>query len=286
MQVTKPLRFLLGSEGETDDLVSLITHLIHNTGLCSYLMMHKVHWVANFSTFCFLITFVFQVIALCVAKDDPERLFECCSVLAFCGMGLLKLLSLRRSHQSWRKLLTQISLLESAQLSKDPVSHTEYQSDNEECDNFADPINVYTNKFRNTATILTRIYSFTAVIFIMSPFVEHFLCKMRGMECLGYPHILPVWATLDDFGVFGYIVIVVCEFVSAVYCVCIHVAFDLTAIGIMIFVCGQFSMLRDYSSRIGRKGRRCNDSKRRDVRAHFRIKRCHETNNFLLKLVC
>uniref|UniRef100_A0A2A4JGV3 Odorant receptor n=1 Tax=Heliothis virescens TaxID=7102 RepID=A0A2A4JGV3_HELVI len=44
----------------------------------------------------------------------------------------------------------------------------------------------------------------------------------------------------------------------------------------MIFVCGQFSLLRDYSAQIGGKGRQCNLSMRRDERARFRIIRCHE----------
>ena len=277
------LRFLLARKGEDDDLVTLISCLIRNTGLTSYITIHRVHWAANVATFCFLMTFILQVIALFMAKDDPERLFECFSVLAFCSMGVLKLISLRRSHQNWRKLLTQISMLENTQLSKDPISQAEYQSDDEECVNFSDYINIYTNKFSNTATILTRIYSFTAVIFILSPFVEHFLCKMRGMGCLGYPHILPDWAPLDNLSIFGYIVTVLCEFVSAVYCVCVHIAFDLTAIGIMTFVCGQYSLLREYSSRIGGKGKQCRLSKRRDDRAHFRIIRCQQTNTLLVK---
>nr|QNS36223.1 olfactory receptor 27 [Mythimna separata] len=280
-------RILVASEGKNDNLVTLITRLIHNTGLSSYISHtnHKVHWVANFSTFCFLITVFFQVIAMFMAKDDPERLFECFSVLAFCGMGVIKLHSLRRSHRSWRKLLHHISMLENMQLSKDPISYAEYQSDSEECDSFSDSINIYTNKFRNTATILTRVYSFTAIVFMVSPFVEYYLCKLRGMECLGYPHILPNWPLLDELSIFGYILTVLGEFISAVYCVCVHVAFDMTAIGVMIFVCGQFSLLRDYSSRIGGKGKRCNISKRRDERAHFRIVRCHQTNILLVNSI-
>lgn len=279
------LRFLIARKGETEDLVSMITYLISNTGLTSYITIHKVHWVANVATFCFLITFVLQFIALFMAKDDPERLFECFSVLAFCGMGVLKLISLRRSHQNWRNILTQISSFEKTQLSKDPISHAEYQSDDEESVNFSEYINIYTNKFSNTATIMTRIYSFTAVVFIASPFVEHFLRKIRGIGYLGYPHILPCWAPLDDLSIFGYIITVLCEFVSAVYCVCVHTAFDLTAIGTMTFVCGQYSLLREYSSRVGGKGKRCNLSKRRNNRAHFRIVRCHQSNTLLVKLV-
>ncbi|KAJ8730859.1 hypothetical protein PYW08_002272 [Mythimna loreyi] len=284
-KIKSVFRILMTSEDNNDNLVTLINRLIHNIGLSSYVTTHQVHWAANVSTFCFLITGFFQIIAISTVKDDPERLFECFSVLAFCGMGVFKLHSLRRYHQSWRKLLNQISLLENTQLSKDPISSAEYESDNEECDHFSESINVYTNKFRNTAAILTRVYSFTAIIFMVSPFVEHYLCKIRGMDCLGYPHILPVWALLDDLSIYGYIATVVGEFISAVYCVCVHVAFDMTAIGIMIFVCGQFSMLRDYSSRIGGKGKRCNISKRRDNRAHFRIVRCQQTNILLINSI-
>ncbi|XP_022814981.1 uncharacterized protein LOC111348556 [Spodoptera litura] len=243
---------------------------------------HKVHWAAIVCTFCFIITCLLQVVALFMATDDPERLFECFSVLAFCGMGILKLISLRKSHHSWRKLLTQISVLENSQKKK---SSTSYQSDNEEVDNFSAYIDDYTKKFQNTSTILTRIYSFTAFIFIISPFVEYFICKMRGMECLGYPHILPGWAPLDNLSFLGYIVNVVGEFLAAVYCVCVHIAFDLTAVGIMIFVCGQYSLLRDYSSHIGGKGNHCNLSKERDLSAHYRIVRCHQTNILLINTI-
>ncbi|KAF9413290.1 hypothetical protein HW555_008456, partial [Spodoptera exigua] len=269
-------------EGKSKALVTMIVRVIYNVGLKSYMTHHKVHWAANVCTFCFIITCLLQVVALFMAKDDPERLFECFSVLSFCGMGVLKLISLRKSNQGWRKLLTQISVLENSQKNK---SSTSYQSDNEEPNNFPDFISNYTKKFQNTSTILTRMYGFTAFIFIISPFVEYILRKIRGMECLAYPHILPGWAPLDDLSFVGYMVTVVGEFLAAVYCVCVHIAFDLTAVGIMIFVCGQYSLLRDYSSRIGGKGDHCNLSKKRDLRAHYRIVRCHQTNILLVNTI-
>nr|AOE48025.1 putative odorant receptor OR20 [Athetis lepigone] len=285
--IINPLRYLLGTRaGEAEDLVTLICSLIHNTGLSSYITLHKVHWAANLSTFCFVTTCITQVVTIFMAKDDPEKLFECFSVLAFCGMGVLKLISLRKSHQNWRKILTEISKLENSQLSKNSMSDADCQSDNnEECVNFSDYIKNYTYKFRHTTTILTRIYSFTAVVFIVSPFVEHNLCKMRGLECQGYPHILPGWSPLDAFSDFGYVVTVLCELLASVYCVCVHIAFDLTAIGIMIFVCGQYSCLRDFSSRIGGSGKQCKLSKKRDKRAHISIKRCHQINMVLVSSI-
>ncbi|KAF9808671.1 hypothetical protein SFRURICE_019829 [Spodoptera frugiperda] len=268
-------------EGKSAALVTLIVRLINNIGK-SYMTNHKVHWAANVCTFCFIITGLLQVVALFMPKDDPEKLFECFSVLAFCSMGVLKLISLRKNHQSWRNLLTQISILENSQTKKSTDS---YQSDDEEVDNFSAYINTYTKKFQNTSTILTGMYSFTAFIFIISPFVEYFLCKIRGLECLEYPHILPGWAPLDILSFYGYIVTVVGEFLAAVYCVLVHIAFDLTAVGIMIFVCGQYSLLRDYSSRIGGLGNHCNLSKKRDLRAHYRIVRCHQTNILLINTI-
>lgn len=220
-----------------------------------------------------------------MAIEDLDRFFESFSVLTFCGIGILKLLSLRKNHQNWRKLLNKISMLENIQLSKDLISHAEYESDSEEENNFSASIKLYTNKYTNTGAILTTIYSFTAAIYIMSPYVEHFLCKMHGLDCPGYPHIFPVSAPLADLNIFGYIVSILCEFVGAVYCVTVHVAFDLTAIGIMTFICGQFSSLRDFSSRIGGKGKQCKFSRNRDDRAHYRIVRCHQMNCLLVKLV-
>lgn len=267
------------------DLVGLISRPIRVMGLSSYTAIHQVHWTANVSTFCFLISCILQVIALFMVKNEPERLFECFSVLSFCGMGVLKLFSLRKHHKGWRFLLIQITTLENKQLNGSGTSHFEDHSVGEEFEDFSDFINNYTNKFRSTSTILTRIYGFTAVIFILSPFMEPLLCKLRGIEYIGYPHILPGWTPLDDSSFFGYIVTVLCEFISAVYCVCVHVAFDLTAVGIMIFVCGQFCLLRDYSSRIGGKGNKSNLSKKRDDRARVRIIHSHQTHNILVKLV-
>nr|WKF45444.1 olfactory receptor 27 [Heliothis virescens] len=264
-------------DGEIDSVTTLLDRLIlYNSGLASYTTAYKVHWTANVLITCFIIACILQIIALIIGKDDPDRLFECFSVLSFCGMGMLKLFSLRKNHRKWQKLLTQISILENTQLSMISNSNVEYQSDSEDCDNFSEHISSYTKKFRRTSIVLTRIYSFTAFTFILSPFVERMISEIRGIECVGYPHILPVWSPLDDLSIFGYLVTVFCEILSAVYCVCVHMAFDLTAIGIMIFVCGQFSLLRDYSAQIGGKGRQCNLSMRRDERARFRIIRCHE----------
>ncbi|XP_075974057.1 odorant receptor 82a-like [Anticarsia gemmatalis] len=220
-----------------------------------------------------------------MAKDDPDRLFECFSVLSFCVMGVFKLSSLRNNHKGWRFLLNQISKLEDEQINGRFTSDLDYQSDDEEDNNFAYYVNNYTAKFKTTSTILRRMYSFTLVIFIVSPFVEYLICIVRGMECLQYPHILPGWAPLDDISIFGYLITVSCEFLAAVFCVYVHIAFDLTSIGVMIFVCGQFSMLRDYSACIGGRGNICSITKRRDERARFRIKNCQRTNIILVSSI-
>nr|ARF06962.1 olfactory receptor 27 [Helicoverpa armigera] len=272
--------------GEIDSVVTLLDRLIlYNSGLASYTTTYKVHWTAHVLLTCFIIACVLQIIALFMGKDDPDRLFECFSVLSFCAMGMLKLLSLRKNHRKWRKLLTQITILENTQLSNRSISYVEYQSDSEDSDNFSEHISIYTKKFRGTSIVLTRIYSFTAFLFILSPFAERIICEIRGVECVGYPHVFPGWTPLDDFSIFGYLITVLCEVFSAVYCVCVHMAFDLTVIGIMIFVCGQFSLLRDYSSRIGGKGGQCNLSMRRDERARFRIIRCHDINLLLVNSI-
>ncbi|XP_026732296.1 odorant receptor 13a-like [Trichoplusia ni] len=200
-------------------------------------------------------------------------------------MGLLKLHSLCKYHKGWHFLLNQISSLENQQLQAKP-SPLEYQSNNDENINFSDYINVYTNKFKTASTILIKIYFFTATLFILSPFIEQILCKLiESMECVTYPHILPCWSPLDDITFIGYLITVVSECLAAAYCVSVHLAFDLMSFGVMIFVCGQFSLLREYSSLIGGKGKKCNLSKKRDDRAHFRIKQCHHTNFILVKSI-
>lgn len=270
---------------ECSRLVNLITDPFRYIGLSSYSSVYKLHWAAKVSIFCFLVSCVLQVVTLFTANNDPDKLFECFSILSFCGMGVLKLHSLCKYHKGWHFLLNQISSLENQQLQAKP-SPLEYQSNNDENINFSDYINVYTNKFKTASTILIKIYFFTATLFILSPFIEQILCKLiESMECVTYPHILPCWSPLDDITFIGYLITVVSECLAAAYCVSVHLAFDLMSFGVMIFVCGQFSLLREYSSLIGGKGKKCNLSKKRDERAHFRIKQCHHTNFILVKYV-
>lgn len=272
----------MNPRNESSCLVRSISRLMRNIGLNWQGTGQEVHWVAIIATICFLLACILQVIALVMSFEDPEKLFECFSVLAFCGMGVFKLNSLRSYYMRWQFLLNQISKLEEEELNNLFVSDLDYPSDDERSDNFANYVSNYTDKFKTTAKILRKVYNFTAVIFILSPFLEYAFCKFRSNECFTYPHILPGWTPLDNLSIFGYLATVLCEFVAAVYCVCVHVAFDLTAIGIMIFICGQFALLSDYSSRIAGLGKSTRHTKKRDDRARFRIRHCHRISLLLI----
>ncbi|KAL0831156.1 hypothetical protein ABMA28_002025 [Loxostege sticticalis] len=261
---------------KVNDLVAMITKRIQNAGLNYRDENLKVHWLAIASIICFIITYGLQVVALVNAKDDIDRLFECLSVMSFCGMGILKLLSLYRNHKHWKMLLNKITELEKEQVTNEGTSNEEYESDNEDDTTyFPDYIATYTKQFQTLSDILSRIYGSTAIIYILSPYAEFALLKFTGSDVSSYPHILPGWTPFDS-SFFGYLATIAIELVSAIYCVCVHVAFDLTSIGIMIFICGQFSLISDYSKNIGGKGAMCFLSKRRDDRAHGRIIRCHK----------
>ncbi|CAH2076269.1 unnamed protein product, partial [Iphiclides podalirius] len=260
-------------------MMILIWHSLRNAGLIMDLKKGGVHWAADVATLVLLTTTTMQVIALALAKDDPERLFECCSVLSFCGMGVIKLYSLRRDGEQWRVLLNATAKLEVEELSEEQNSPiVEYESDDEDDFSVVTYIERYTRSFKSTHALLRRIYSFTAIVFMMSPFIEYCLWQYKGQEVAGYPHILPLWAPLDEISVFGYIFTVSLETISATYCVCVHVAFDLSTVGLMMFVHGQFSLLHARSERIGGSGESCVLSKARELRARLRIRNCHRVH--------
>lgn len=235
--------------------------------------------------FCFFSSYVFQTIALFQFKDNIEHLFEVFSVITFCGMGILKLYSLSHNSELWLSLLQTMKVLEEDQLKRDEqLSTAEYESDGE-TDNsqVADLVAAYTKKFKQAASILYNIYCATVVIFVLSPFIEYAFRVFKGKTPERYPHILPGWNPFDSAHIICYIGLVVCETVAATYCVCIHIAFDVTVIGVMIFVCGQFSSLVYQSERIGGRGKMCCLSRRRDIRAHARIINCHRVHIQLVR---
>lgn len=271
------------SRSEISILVTLINGLNQNIGLPSYTSKNKVYWFFRVAAICFITTCILQVIALFKTKNDPERLFECFSILAFTGMGIFKLGSLRYNHNHWGYILKQISRLEFEQLHIPINSDMDYQSDDEETIQFTKYVNSYTKSFKVTFSRLRKMYYFTLLIFVLSPFSEPLFCIVRGLECPGYPHILPGWTPLDSFSIFGYLVTILCELISAIYCVFVHISFDLTAVGIMIFICGQLSLLRSYSVHIGGKGKLYTISKLRDERARFRIKNSHRLHLILVE---
>lgn len=256
-------------------------HRIKNAGIHYGVDTFHIQNAAKLCILCFVLTNVTQVIQLFMAKEDPKKLFSCFSVLSFCLMGFLKLWSLISSQERWRFLIAQAASMECDQLTY-KQKMPDYESDDEDENPFATHITIYTKKFITISTYLSRIYSFTAVVFIASPFIEYAIYVGQGKNAVEPAHILPGWAPLGTTP-FGYVVTIVAEGVAAVYCVMVHVAFDLNAVGLMIFIQGQFSLLHTYSERIAGKGNKFNLTKKRDDRAHFRIKKCHQIHVLLLK---
>ncbi|XP_013142610.1 PREDICTED: odorant receptor 94b-like [Papilio polytes] len=245
-----------------------------------------IHWLANVAGAIFFAATSMQVVELILAKDDPKRLFECFSVLSFCGMGIIKLISLRRNEKSWRYLLNESAQLEIEELKEERnPSPLEYDSDNENNIIVSKYAKRYSKSFKFTFTLLPRIYSFTAIIFIVSPFIQYALWQLKGQKTVDYPHILPVWVPFAERSIFWYILSVTLETIAAIYCVCVHIAFDLTIVGLMIFIHGQFSLLHAKSEQIASSGKECTLSSARDVRAHMRIKNCHRFHIALIQIV-
>ncbi|XP_072938565.1 odorant receptor 82a-like [Epargyreus clarus] len=254
-----------------------------NIGIWMDTNNYGIHCLVNISIFCFVITNILQVIALIQARDDQKKLIECFSVLSFCGMGLYKLMSLKGGEQRWRSLLASASNLELQQLIREDPTNADYESDGEEDTTFENHVGKYTQKFISTSNVLWRIYAFTGVVYVLSPFLEYALMKFQGADILEYPHILPGWTPLDELSFIGYVITVLAEGIASIYVVGVHVAFDLSVIGMMIFIQGQFFLLQNYGERIGGRGKQCVLSRKKDVRAHYRISKCHFIHVSLMK---
>lgn len=264
-------------------MLDQIFRTVTNIGLWSGPKSNSLNFIAKFSIFCFLSVFIFQLIDIVLARDNLERLSECSSEISFCGMGILKLYSLHLKGPTWLKLLKQMKKLE-AQESRN-YSIFEYDSDDDGQPNlqYTKLRKNYEEKYKTMFKILKRFYRLTLTVFVFSPFVEYGFRSLLGDRPSKYPHILAVWTPLDDLHVASYIAMVLIEAVSAVYCVSVHEAFDLTFIGIVTFVCGQYDILFDQCAKIGGRGFNSIFSRKRDERAQSRISYSHKFYIFLVK---
>nr|WPO56464.1 odorant receptor [Leucinodes orbonalis] len=246
-----------------------------------------MNYLALTCSFCFMITSVFQIIEIVMARDDIDRFFECFSVILFCGMGILKLLSLYYCSNNWCQLFKYINELE-YEHNNDTLDSVRAEkrvfSARTELHTKLPHILKYTEKFRSMSTILSRIYYITLVIYIMTPFVEYAFLKFTSEGMVRLPHILASWAALDSFNFVGYLVTISFELVSTVYCVSSYVSFDLTSIGIMIFICQEFAYIRELSEAIGSTDTNLTLSKTVDQNAHDSIVKCHKIHNVLIKM--
>ncbi|XP_047993485.1 odorant receptor 94b-like [Leguminivora glycinivorella] len=201
-------------------------------------------------------------------------MFETLSIFSFCCMGNLKLFSLYINIKHWAFIISQMKLLEHEQLDGKLLSYADIAEDYS-----PEIIAKYTKRYTIVFSILLRLYSVTLVVFVATPFFEYALTAGTG-----YPHILPGWAPLDDYFL-GYILTLIFEVIASVYCVFVHVAFDCASVGIMIFICGQFSLLRRRTEDIAGGGEDCMPNAERDVRAHLRIIESHGTHIVLCTVI-
>ncbi|XP_026494206.1 putative odorant receptor 92a [Vanessa tameamea] len=280
--LTNFLRDVFSPQCKGVNFKKIVEGRIRDAGLWHDRDAYGIHPIAKISIVCFLSTNLTQIVALLLAKDDPKALFAGISILSFCMMGFLKLWSLLSNEKRWRSIINQALSLENEQLNN--YSPCDYESDDEEKHSFTKHIDSYTRDIFLISCNLTRIYSFTAVVYIVSPFLEYAIYMKTGQDISSMPHILPEWSPLDSYTV-GYIVTILVEVVAALYCVKVHIAFDLTAVGLMIFIRGQFSCLHKYSELIGGQGKSSNLEEKRDKRAYYRIIKCHSINVLLINTV-
>ncbi|XP_022123189.2 odorant receptor Or1 [Pieris rapae] len=260
-----------------------IKNWVKKTGLWFGPLGDSTNWFAKICIICFFITNAAQFVSLIISRNDPEHLFRCFSVLSFCGMGFIKLTSLQLRRQSWRYLYNKTYILENEQLNNDDTT-VNYESDDEENRTFPQHILLYTKQFVTTSSWLAKMYSFTAVVYILSPFIEYAIYSANG-DVTFRVHVLPIWSPLDNVSIIGYVFTLIVEIIASIYCVAIHITFDTFATGTMIIICGQFTSLREYSKYVCGSGKQCDLNLKRDARAHYRIKKCHFIHVTLLSMV-
>ncbi|CAH4037799.1 unnamed protein product [Pieris brassicae] len=261
-----------------------IKHWVKRTGLWFGPLGDSTNWFAKICIICFFMTNAAQFVSLIINRNDPAHLFRCFSVLSFCGMGFIKLTSLQLSRKSWRFLYNKMYIMENEQLNNDDTT-VNYESEDEENRTFSPHILLYTKQFVTTSSWLAKMYSFTAVVYILSPFIEYAIYSANGVVDGFRVHVLPIWSPLDNVSIIGYVFTLIIEIIASIYCVAIHITFDTFATGTMIIICGQFSSLREYSKQICGSGKRCDLNLKRDARAHYRIKKCNFIHVTLLRVL-
>lgn len=266
------------------NIINTLRTYVHNAGLWQGPEAKDAYW-AMVARFCFFTNVATQIITLFLVVDDVAKFFECFSIFSFCCMAVLKLNSLRKWSKDWLAAFKQAQELEDYMSSNHDVT-VEYESEDElvDKDNLVEwNIKSYHDKFRSTITFINRLYIFTLLIFLLSPFIEYEYWIINYVEVEKYPHVLPGWAPLDSLGLVGYVVTIVFEIIAAVYILVVHLTFDVTCVGLMIFLSGQFALLREQSAKIGGRGTNYQLTLARDSRAHYRIIQCHRSHIILLK---
>nr|QMS80339.1 odorant receptor [Histia rhodope] len=266
-------------------IISIIMQSIQFIGVWSSVGYKRS--IANFATICFILTIGAQVINLVLERNDSEKMMEAFSVFSVCLMGLLKYISLRRNSTAWQYLLSRVSQIENEKMNENNDNLLDYETDDDNKETVPSVKHVYTynDKAKFISTVLTRFYTLTVFMFVSTPIFEYFWKTYKNHEPMKLPHILPGWTPQDDFHFCAYFITVACEAIAAVYCVRIHVTFDVTFVTLMIFSCGQFNYLWVKSERIGGSGNNCQLSIKRDKRANFRIMQCHKSHIMLVDLV-
>ncbi|CAH2991352.1 unnamed protein product [Chilo suppressalis] len=257
-------------------LGSIILQWMSNRG---FLMNNNcyTYWLNGVTMICCHVTFVLQCVAVIDARDDPERLMQCFCDASFGGMCVLKEF-LRKHRHCWISLLSKISHLEEEELEFETKSINQ----DEDAHNivFSGHIKEINKKVKKLNNILSRLFSVTAIGYMLTPFIEYGIRKLIGAETAGLPHITQYWSPLKT-NLLGYILAITLEILFVINNYAVHTTFDFSVFGIMIFISGQFRLLHDYSE--GDCGSTLCISETREDLAHAKIKKCHEIHVKLIR---
>lgn len=196
-------------------------------------------------------------------------------------MGIFKLTALKFNMKHLKSIMKLSKLIHERQrIDRNIV--TDYESEDEELnEKQTNDVDKILKEMNAISTGIPKLYTTTGIVFLMAPFLEYAILTLSGKKVM-LPHVLPMWSPFEN-SFLGYSVVVLTEFASCVYCVGVHIAFDVICICAMIFISGQFSLLQLKVNKIGGQGKECLHSERRNRRSQERIKACHKQHRVLIK---
>lgn len=248
----------------------------------------RASWTCYILTSIFVTLMYFQIVTLLTASKDLESFLDCFGVFTLTIVTIQKWTCLRVFNRRWRDLITTEDNLKCKQLVKNDITITA-----EDHNKIISMINKYTKELFQLKNIIFFIYIFATSMYFVVPLGEYVVKTFILGRKEKLPQVFNLWSPFPQDVHYGYVLTVMIQTIGLWYCSFIVLAFDVIAIGTMIMISGQFSILQFLCERIAGDAvlqspilnSSIKEQEKWDALAHRRIKECHEHHIILVKLV-